>query len=302
MVVLILLMNQVNIHTYALFLHVSSVIYPEEYKNPRFWDNNVNYCFIRQETSNSCGPASVQMILKYLNILPLPTQHILAEEMNTSIYEYTYSRCMHIPFKNRYFKYYNGTTISFKQALNNLKGNISKNFPMVILTWYNLSHKIGHYRVVTGYNYSGIFVHDPFDGPNRFLNNLILEDLWSYSNFWSLIILEQPYFNISIKIMDVFNFPVKNLKVILINEVNISMLTDSNGMAIFRDLPIGAYILKYNSYVESKTETLVLTSSINKEYKIIFSDDSIKIFILLMLFTLVSYLLYSFLKTNINKS
>lgn len=289
LVLIICLIIQVKINT--LTSHANSVIYPEEYKNPRFLDESINYCFIHQETTNSCGPASIQMVLKYLNVLPLPNQSTLANEMNTTIHKYTYANYMHIPFKKRGFKYYNYTAPSFKIALSNLRGNISKNFPIIILTWYDLSHKNGHYRVVIGYNYSGIFVHDPWDGPNKFLNNSILEDLWMYSNFWSLIILERPYFNLSIRITDIFNFPIKNLKVFLINKVSISKLTDSNGIAIFEELPIGVYELKYNSYFKDETETLILTKSINKEYKII-SLNNLIIIIILILFTLICFIIF----------
>lgn len=293
LVLIICLMVQVNI--YILAQCADSVAYSEEYKNPRFWDKSINYCFIKQETTNSCGPASVQMVLKYLDISPLPTQSILANEMNTTIHNYTKSSYMHIPFKKRGFKYYNCTFISFNLALSNLKGNISKNFPIIILTWYGLSHKIGHFRVVTGYNSSGIFVHDPWDGPNKFLNNSTLEDLWNYSNFWSITVLEQPYFNLSVRIIDILNFPIRNLTVTLTNDVNISMLTDSNGIVIFKRLPIGNYKLRYGYYFESKMETLILTNSINKEYKIIFSYNSILIFILLILLSCIFYMLYKIL-------
>ena len=114
----------VNSHIYAGATS-SSHAYPDAYKNPRFWDEEIGYCFIPQETLNSCGPASVQMVLKYLDVANLPTQSELAIEMNTSIYNYTYCTYMHIPFVKIGFEEYLSTFLSrdFEYALINLKGN-----------------------------------------------------------------------------------------------------------------------------------------------------------------------------------
>jgi hypothetical protein len=53
----------------------------------------------------------------------------------------------------------------------------------------------GHYRVVTGYNETHVFLHDPWNnitwggrygGPNIAFNNTELLDLWTYSGNWAL--------------------------------------------------------------------------------------------------------------------
>jgi len=72
--------------------------------------------------------------------------------------------------------------------------------------------------------------------------------------------------------------------------VSISKLTDSNGIVIFEELPIGVYELKYNSYFKDETETLILTKSINKEYKIISLNNLL--IIILILFILICFIIF----------
>ena len=269
----------------------SSNTYPDTYRNPRFWNEEIGYCFIRQETFNSCGPASVQMVLKYLNIDTLPTQSELASEMNTSIYNYTYCTYMHIPFVKRGFKEYLSISLSmeFERALSNLKGNVSKNFPVIILTWYDAAHKAGHYRVVTGYNSSGIFVHDPAVGPNLFLNNTILKDLWYYSCFWALVILRQPHFDLTVKIRDLFGFPVSGVKIVVANEKEIISTTNQNGTVVFRGLPLGTYRIEYHSKFGSGEDVITLTKTTVIEYVTVLSDLTIVVMVISSLFMLVLF-------------
>jgi len=53
-----------------------------------------------------------------------------------------------------------------------------------VKTWYDdeekAEGKVTHARVITGYNSTGIFFHDPWDGPNIFLN---------YSSLLSLAVI-----------------------------------------------------------------------------------------------------------------
>jgi len=267
----------------------SSNTYPDAYKNPRFWDKEIGYCFIQQETLNSCGPASVQMVLKYLGVTTLPNQSELASEMNTSIYNYTYCIYMHIPFIKRGFEKYLSGSLSgeFECALSNLKGNVSRNFPVIILTWYDTAHRAGHYRIVTGYNSSGIFVHDPIIGPNIFLNNTILRDLWYYSRFWALIILKQPHFDLIVKIRDLLGFPISGAKVVITDEKEMISSTNQSGIAVFNELPLGTYRLEYYFKFGSGEDMIVLTETTIIEYVTVLSD--LTIITLLLLFMLVLF-------------
>jgi hypothetical protein len=183
-----------------LLLSVKPVIYakgdyPQTFRIPEFWDEEKQYCFFYQETNVSCVPASVQMILKSYGVSPLPTQKELATEMKTDLNHTTDWKYTYIPFNKRdYTKYINQSLSSnVDWALLYLKRNISRNFPTIVITWYDqTARKIGimtHGRVVTGYNETGIFFHDPIDGPNRYLHNRDFTDLWNTSyGYWALII------------------------------------------------------------------------------------------------------------------
>jgi hypothetical protein len=69
--------------------------------------------------------------------------------------------------------------------------------------WYDTSNETGHYRVVTGYDQTGFFMHDPWDkklwggqysGPNQFFDNALFEKLWIYHSNWVLILESgKPY-------------------------------------------------------------------------------------------------------------
>jgi len=256
----------------------STLNYPESYRDLRLWDSSLNGCFFYQETSNSCVPASVQIVLKYLDFSPLPNQTDLAMEMHTTINHTTQLRYSYIPFDKRGVHDYYNESLShdFNQALSNLKGNASQNLPIIINTWYDelakQEGKVTHARVVTGYNESGIFFHDPGMGQNRFLNNSIFADLWKTDmGYWALIIKYQPRFELIVKITDVFGFPVSGVEVKLGNRINATESTDANGTAHFQDLQISQYTLTYNWWFITAQENLSVTQTATKNYKA-FSD------------------------------
>jgi len=169
--------------------------YPQTYKIPNFWDEGKEYCFASQETSVSCVPASIQMVLKSYNVTPLPTQEELAIEMRTDLNHTTEWNFTYIPFDGRNFTEYINQSLSqdADQALANLKGNVSMNFPAIVDTWYDQAYKqsgnMTHARVVTGYNETGIFYHDPSDGPNKYMGNVKFAELWSTNKgFWAFVV------------------------------------------------------------------------------------------------------------------
>jgi hypothetical protein len=75
--------------------------------------------------------------------------------------------------------------------LTQLKSYVDQDKPLILLMWYSEAHVYGHYRVVTGYNATHIFMHDPwawsgkYGGPNIAFNYTIFSDLWSYG-YWAL--------------------------------------------------------------------------------------------------------------------
>jgi hypothetical protein len=49
--------------------------------------------------------------------------------------------------------------------LTQLKSYVDQGRPLIILTWYSISHVSTHYRVAVGYNQTHVFVHDPWNKP-----------------------------------------------------------------------------------------------------------------------------------------
>jgi predicted double-glycine peptidase len=237
----------------------------EVYLNMRFWDVETDRCFRFQETTNSCVSASVQMILTYLDYSPLPNQSQVTSEMHTDINHTTEWRYIYLPFKDRGFSEYLNQSLSrdFNQALSYLKGNLSRNFPVIINTWYDENAKskgdITHARVVTGYNSTGVFFHDPWSGPNQFLNNSEFSNLWrTDSGFWAFIITREPKFSITVEIRDLFGNPIQGVQLFL-EEADYTQVTDSNGIAEFSSLPIDNYTLSYSWRLQSGKHTVALT-------------------------------------------
>lgn len=81
--------------------------------------------------------------------------------------------------------------------LTQLKSYVDQGRPLIILTWYNISHVSTHYRVVVGYNQTHVFVHDPWNkpewrgsygGPSIAFSNFEFSNLWSFSSNWALCV------------------------------------------------------------------------------------------------------------------
>jgi hypothetical protein len=132
------------------------------------------------------------MVLAFFNITPLPNQTTLATEMHATIYEYTYTNYLAQPFENRHIGVvFDGHLSSnFSIAVQELESNVSLDRPAILLMWYDNSNASGHYRVVTGYNQTGFFFHDPDQnfGANVFFAYDLVEKLWNYYQNYALIL------------------------------------------------------------------------------------------------------------------
>jgi hypothetical protein len=82
-------------------------------------------------------------------------------------------------------------------TLPQLRTLIVNEYPIIVLTWYDLSKQRGHYRVVIGYNSTHIMVHDPWNkatwggeygGANVAIDYTTFAELWEYSNNWALFV------------------------------------------------------------------------------------------------------------------
>lgn len=167
---------------------------PDSYRN-----HALSGVFHSQDTSKSCASACVQMVLQYYQISPLPTQEVLAEEMNTTIEKQTEAYIVYVPFEKRDIDIvFDGHfSLNFSRSCEQLKGNVSLDRPIIVLMYYNSSKSMGHYRVVTGYNQTGFFCSDPSKGGQYTGTNVYFEDelfaaLWTRHRNWGLVLENQP--------------------------------------------------------------------------------------------------------------
>ena len=135
------------------------------------------------------------MVLRSYDFSPLPTQTELAIEMKTDLNHTTEWKYTYVPFNNRSYTEYINQSLSLNVdwALLYLKRNVTRNFTAIVITWYDQNFKdarnVTHGRVITGYNETGIFFHDPIDGPNRYLHNSDFANLWDTDyGYWALIV------------------------------------------------------------------------------------------------------------------
>lgn len=271
--------------TSSLAVNVNS----DTYMNMRLWNAETGECFYYQQTTNSCVSASVQMVLKYLDYSPLPNQTELAMEMHTDINHTTEWKYAYIPFKNRGVSEYFNQSLShdFQEALSCLKGNLSQNYPIIIDTWYDENAKSAgnttHARVVTGYNLTGIFFHDPWSGPNEFLNNTELSSLWNtYGEFWALIVEREPEFDISVEVKDWFGNPIQGVPFLLDDGNNFTQVTDSHGVAQFSNLSIATYIISYDWRFQTGRYNVALADRRDVNVSLYLSNETILLVVIIV--------------------
>jgi uncharacterized protein YvpB len=170
--------------------------------------------FYYQEKDYYCGPACLAMVFDYYgeNIsqeeiadvartLGEPVYSTFTDEMvraahfsnistsqggeipNENITGYTLRKLGYATFENH------------GMNLTQLKSYIDQDRPLILLMWYSSHHVSTHYRVVTGYNETHIFLHDPWNkplwngtygGPNIAFNYSAFLDLWAYYGNWAL--------------------------------------------------------------------------------------------------------------------
>jgi len=154
--------------------------------------------YFPQQESYYCGPATVQMALSYL-IDSVPSQDELALELQTDATAgVTYMSKMRKAFDSRGYTQVHEDTLSVES----LKDMNSDGFLVVILIYFDETHKYQHYVLVVGYDGYGIYVHDPWPtswkqpqdrmtGSNVSISYEMLSDLWSCQpSHWGLAI---PY-------------------------------------------------------------------------------------------------------------
>ena len=170
--------------------------------------------FHYQDIDYYCGPACLEMVFDYYGedinqseiadvarTIGEPVYSTFTDELRRAAHfsNISTSKGAEIPDKN-----ITGYTLrklgyaAFEaqgMSLMQLKSYIDQDKPLILLMWYSGYHHSTHYRVVTGYNETHIFLHDPWNkpewdsmygGPNIAFNYTYFLDLWSFWSNWAL--------------------------------------------------------------------------------------------------------------------
>jgi len=171
--------------------------------------------FYYQNTYYYCGPACLQMVFNYYgeNISQSEIAAVartigdpwyetytdelrragqfsnlstsMGKELPYNITGYTMRKLGYAAFESQ------GMNLTTMETL------VNQGKPLILLMWYSGNHSSGHFRVVTGYNQTHVFVHDPWNkplwggtygGPDLAFNNAYFLDLWSYFGNWALYV------------------------------------------------------------------------------------------------------------------
>jgi len=165
-----------------------------------FSKNNTGPVFIEIEYFSQirgmyCGQATTEMVL-YASLGIRVRQNILTREMNYTQEKGTKNTNMVNPFQNR-----NATIVSTgkQKTLSHLRRSVDNRQYTIINIRFDQNSNTGHYVVVTGYNKTGFFVHDPWPqkwgapegrqtGENAYIDSELLKELWDFRENWAMTI------------------------------------------------------------------------------------------------------------------
>lgn len=148
----------------------------ESHSSPsKYFLENVPY--VKQERYY-CGPASVEMVLKYHGIQSVD-QHIIGQSCDTRANMGTHWDKLAGDINRR------GKKLGFAADIHYgdfelLKQYVSSGYPVIVRQWTDYRKTSRHYRVVTGYddNLKVIQYHDSNSGPKQFMLYDDFADLW----------------------------------------------------------------------------------------------------------------------------
>jgi len=180
-----------------------------------FLEHYIDVPFYYQEKDYYCGPACLEMVFGYYgeNILQSeiadvartigePVYSTFSDELRRAAHFSNVSTSMGDELPENITGYtLRGLGYAAFEAhgmdLAQLKDFINDGKPLILLMWYSSLHVYGHYRVLTGYNGTHVFLHDPWNkpmwggtygGPDITFNNTEFLDLWSYYDNWTLYV------------------------------------------------------------------------------------------------------------------
>jgi len=219
----------------------------------RFSDSGLGYCYCFQERAIYCGPACGQMLFRFLDWNPLPSQRQLAQEMQTDRFNETLAWWFVAPFSNRNLtmklEYNLLTSMNESLVIGELKNWISRDYPCALLIGMNVStdqgpKQVGHYIIVAGYNQSHLYVLDPWPSEKyiRWVPSQELQKAWTFSNCTTLVLYSRPRFSVRIRALDCLGFDLFFAGVVVSNETwSTNASTGFSGAIEFDKLDMGEY-------------------------------------------------------------
>ena len=157
--------------------------------------NAVQVIYQEQKDPYFCGEASAQMAIQMIQGR-FVSQFRLQHEMNFIPGAGTRNIHMINPFQNRDIDI---IRIGILSNLEHLRDSVDRGHYSIINIRFDESKNSGHYVLVTGYNATGFFVHDPWPaswsepvgretGENAYVDAELLSELWAFRLYWVLTV------------------------------------------------------------------------------------------------------------------
>jgi len=119
----------------------------------------LNVPYSKQDTSFSCGAASLQMILRYFGIVK--SEKDLADKFHTNSKSGTSHEAIIKAVKDEGLYYY----VNNEAELEEISAFINRGLPVVV-NFIELSQNEGHYAVVISIERGYVILNDPWNGEN----------------------------------------------------------------------------------------------------------------------------------------
>jgi len=157
--------------------------------------NAVQVIYQEQKDPYFCGQASAQMAIQMIEER-FVSQFRLQREMNFIPGAGTRNIHMVKPFQKRGIEV---VRIGFLSNLEHLRDSVDRGHYSIINIRFDETTNSGHYVLVTGYNSTGFFVHDPWPerwsepvgretGENAYVDAGLLSELWAFRLYWVLTV------------------------------------------------------------------------------------------------------------------
>jgi ABC-type bacteriocin/lantibiotic exporter with double-glycine peptidase domain len=149
--------------------------------------NNVPFF---EQDDFQCGPSALGTVLNYWYKKEKTGKSLAPQDIISEIYSSSARGVLGIDLE-LYAKRLGFRTLQYSGSIEDIRSNIDKGMPLIILVDYGISvYQQNHFVVTTGYTKDGIIVNS-----GRKENELILDEdlqkIWKKTGFWTLSIT--PY-------------------------------------------------------------------------------------------------------------